>query len=94
MIEGIAFTPDSKGVEVPKDKETLIKDNFFFKALLKDGTFSMAKEADKKETEDAKAQAKAERAALVAQANELKLEFPINIDNEKLKALIDKALEQ
>ncbi len=47
-IEGVEFTPDSKGVEVPTHKEKAVKSNFFFKHYIRNGSFTVA--VAKKET--------------------------------------------
>lgn len=87
-IEGVKFTPDVKGVEVPDSKIKALRDNFFFKALVKDGSFSEIKEETKPTAAEL---AKAERDALVAEATALELEFPKNLGIEKLKALIEES---
>jgi len=43
-IEGVEFTPDTKGVVVPADKESAIKDNFFFKHYIDCGSFIVVEE--------------------------------------------------
>ena len=40
-IEGVAFTPDVKGVLVPEDKIAKLKDNFFFKHYTDIGAFTV-----------------------------------------------------
>ena len=89
-IEGVAFTPDAKGVTVPADKIAKLKENFFFKHYTDIGAFTVVEE--KKDTSnDDKELKKQEREALIQEANELGLEFPKNIGNDKLKLLIEEA---
>lgn len=38
-IEGVAFTPDVKGVIIPEAKVAKMKENFFFKHYVKVGAF-------------------------------------------------------
>lgn len=42
-IEGVAFTPDVKGVVVPSDKVKKVKENFFFKHYTDIGSFKEEK---------------------------------------------------
>lgn len=44
-IEGVAFTPDPKGVTIPEDKREAIRENFFFKHYVEVGAFSVKDEA-------------------------------------------------
>ncbi|MDD3443223.1 MAG: hypothetical protein PHW89_08165 [Sulfurimonas denitrificans] len=44
-IEGVAFTPDPKGVIVPDEKLEAINDNFFFKHYVSSGSFEIKTEA-------------------------------------------------
>lgn len=43
-IEGVEFTPDSKGVVIPDGKVTAIKKNFFFKHYVETGAFTVTEE--------------------------------------------------
>ena len=48
-IEGVDFTPISKGIEVPEDKVSKLKDNFFFKHYVSVGSFSIKEEEEVKQ---------------------------------------------
>ena len=43
-IEGVAFTPDPKGVTIPENKREAIRENFFFKHYVEVGAFSVKDE--------------------------------------------------
>ena len=47
-IEGVEFTPNAKGTLVPENKVNDVKSNFFFKALLADGSFTIEQELETK----------------------------------------------
>ena len=47
-IEGVEFTPIEGGVIVPEDKENAVKNSFFYKALIADGSFVVVEEKKSK----------------------------------------------